>query len=196
MTVEQPPARVVELAEACVQFVKNALNIELDSTTDTLPILDHYARDLASKPKAEVTGLLAPACGAYFGEVLRRTLPGVRWFAPADDYAVWRIEFDSCFLHFNPIGIAVEVLTRAEAEGWSAHLQMLDEDQAAAAESLERVGSVRSDDYYRFAVRAEAIEQVSTLLVARANRRGPYRRFGPEVYQAAAGMRIDSELLN
>jgi hypothetical protein len=52
-------------------------------------------------------------------------------------------------------------------------------------ESLERVGGVREDDYYRLSVRFEVIEQIVSLLIDKAIAQNELsRRFGPEVYAA------------
>src|SRR5262249_23861948 len=97
------PSDVVELYEGCIYYVEKALNVQLDFTQETLPLLDHYVRTAPDNPSQEVLGLMVPICGAYFGEVVRRQLPGGRWHAPEEDYSNWRVEFDPCFLHFNPL---------------------------------------------------------------------------------------------
>src|SRR5687768_1752387 len=70
--VETQPVVVLDLAEACVRFVKRALQIALDYTPDTLPLLDHYLRSASDISKEEILSLHVPAAGAYFGEVVRR----------------------------------------------------------------------------------------------------------------------------
>ena len=190
--VEAAPELIAELADACVKFVKEALSLPLDYTTETLPILDHYARTTATTRHArdEVRDLLTPALGAYFGEVVRRSLPGVRWHIPEDRQEFWsyRLEFEWIFLHFNPLGIAREVLEQDGVEESGAHFQVLDEAQIPLDAALEQSGSVTADDYYTFTIRAETLELVVSLLVEleRAHS-GPPRRFGPEVYRAASG---------
>ena len=109
---------VAELADACVRYVQEALELELDYTPETLPILDHYLKSRMEDPKEELLSLLAPTAGAYFGEVVRRTVDGARWHCPSGHFAAHRIEFETFFLHFNPIGVAVEFLpeTRSAQE--------------------------------------------------------------------------------
>lgn len=184
------PALITELAAACVSYVHKSLGLTLDYTQDTLPILDHYVRS-AQGAKHEVLELMATPTGAYFGEVLRRQLPGVRWHVPDDDHAGIRLELEPCFLWFNPIGVAREVITQDAAPDWNAHLQMLDADRPLVESALEQAGTVRADDYYTFSVRYEVIELVTSVLVARSATLGPHRRvFGPELYRAAAGEKI------
>jgi hypothetical protein len=180
-----PPQVVVDLADSCVRFVKRALRIELDYTPDTLPILDHYLREAHGIEREEILNLVAPSAGAYFGEVVRRQLGPGRWHWVSDDFAECRIEFDRCFLSFNPIGSALEAVLGEEADGYGSTLLLLPEDEALVRASLERTGEVREDDYYRLAVRYEVVEQAVGLLVEKAIARDELsRRFGPEVYAA------------
>ena len=179
------PDVVRDLADSCVRFVKRALRIELDYTPETLPILDHYLREAHGIEREEVLNLVAPAAGAYFGEVVRRHLGPSRWHWVSDDFGEVRIEFDRCFLSFNPIGSALETVLGGEADGYGSHLTVLPEDEALVRASLENTGDVREDDYYRLAVRFEVIEQVVSLLVDKAIAKDELsRRFGPDVYAA------------
>ena len=190
--LDLPPDPIADNANACVRFVQDALKLELDFTPDTLPFLDHYVRTRASAGQAgeEVRDLLTPALGAYFGEVIRRGVSGVRWHVPADreDFASYRLEFDAIFLHFNPLGIAREVLERDEVEGSGAGFQVLDEARAPLEHALEETGQVSVEDYYTFSVRHETLEQVVSILAGMEQlHSGPPRHFGPEVYRAASG---------
>jgi hypothetical protein len=178
------PAHLDDLAHACVAAVQRSLGIELDFTQDTLPILDHYI-SMAQGSKAEVIELLAPMAGAYFGEVVRRGVGAARWHAPTTDYHQYRLEFESAFLHFNPLGMVVESVMKAPVEGWMAHLQMLPKDREPVLASLEALGGVRDIDYYRLSVRFEAVEQVYLVLchlALSAAEDQPY--FSHEVYEA------------
>ena len=149
---------VKDLTVACVTSVKNATGFELDLTQETLPILDHYAQ-LAESPRDEVVSLLAPVCGAYFGELVRRQLADGEWHIDPDDHAGWRLVFDRCSLSFNPIGIALEVLLGEDVPDWGGHLQTKPEDQLRVKKALEVFGDVGDRDFYTFAMRYEAIEQ-------------------------------------
>lgn len=190
--VQPAPELIVELADACVRFVQEALKLPLDYTTETLPILDHYAKATATAQHArdEVRDLLTPALGAYFGEVVRRALPGVRWHIPESrqDFFSYRLEFESIFLHFNPLGIAREVLEQEEVEGSGSNFQVLDEARGMVIAVLEQNGEVSAEDYYTFSVRAETLELVISVLAELEHQhQGPPRVFGPEVYRAASG---------
>jgi hypothetical protein len=183
-----PTAAVEDLAKTCVAYVEKALSLTLDYTPETLPILDHYVRTRATRPKDELADLLQPTLGAYFGEVVRRSLQGARWHAPAEDYAEYRIEFDPFFLCFNPIGVAAEVLAQDDVEGFGTHFQLLDEARPVVEDALAKSESVSVDDYYSFSTRYETLELVADVLMSLESMSQKHpRRFGPEVYRAATG---------
>ena len=183
------PPQIADWAETCLEFVKKTLSLELDYTPDTLPILDHYVRTKADRATDAVRDLLTPPLGAYFGEVVRRSMQGVRWHAPADEYEGYRLEFDGVFLHFNPLGVAAEALARDDVEGFGANFQILDESRGAVEEALARNDAVTSEDYYSFTIRYETLELVVSVLAAlETQHAGQPRRFGRDVYRAASGV--------
>jgi len=190
------PAEIAELAATCVSYVHKSLGLMLDYTQDTLPILDHYVRS-AEGASSEVVELMAAPTGAYFGEVLRRHIEGVRWHVSEANHQATRLEWEPCFLWFNPVGAAREVISGAHASGWFAHLQLLDADRPLVESALEHAGQVNEADYFTFSVRYEVVELVSSILVARAVTSGsPPRIFGADVYQAAAGERTPTGTLS
>jgi hypothetical protein len=186
------PELINELAAACVTYVHKSLGLTLDYTQDTLPILDHYVRTAQGAP-GEVMALMAAPIGAYFGEVIRRSLPGVRWHL-ADSHQSIRLEWESCFLWFNPIGVAREVIGRENEPDWHAQPQLLDADRPLVESALEQAGEVREDDYFTFSVRYEAVELMASVLLARSVTQGKHGRvFGPELYAVTAGERASSD---
>jgi hypothetical protein len=189
MSDEETPAVVEDLALGAFRMVKNRLDFELDFTPETLPVVDHYLQQLreedGGRPDEETVSVVAPCVGAYFGEVVRRSLPGLRWHAPADDYASWRLEGERVFLCFNPIGAALEALFREAVDGWNAHFTLLPEQRTLVNRSLEATGAVREDDYYRLAVRHEALEQALGVLENAARQKDEPRAFGRDVYASA-----------
>jgi hypothetical protein len=184
------PEQIRDWAETCRGFVREALKVELDYTPDTLPLLDHYVRTNAAQTTEEVRDLLTPPLGAYFGEVVRRrlTTEGVRWHAPGEDFPSHRLEFEAIFLHFNPLGVALEVLLQEDAEGYGTHFQVLDEARPRLEEALSQHEAVSAADYYTFTMRYETLELVVSVLMAlETQQQGQPRRFSREVYRAASG---------
>ncbi len=185
---EPIPSQIADMAQTCVRYVKDALSLELDFGPETLPILDHYVRQKAGNPTQEIRDLLTAPLGAYFGEVVRRSIEGARWHAPGDAYESYRIEFDPFFLCFNPLGVAAEVIAGEDVEGLGAHFQILDEARSTLEDALARRNEVSVDDYYSFTIRYETLELLVSLLGGlEAHAQERPRRFGPEVYRAAAG---------
>lgn len=204
---------LAQLAATCEDYVKRAVGVALDGTQDTLPILDHYVREAtrgvsvagssseapagdgatanhpgAAGDSAALLGPLVPATGAYFGQLVLKQFAGARFIAHGQDYASYRIEFGPYFLHFNPMGIAHEVITGEDAPGYHAHFAVLDEARPVVEQSLASGLTVRTQDYYSFSVRHETLEQVVAVLSAlEEQRRGPARHFPTEVYDSAIG---------
>lgn len=203
----QTPTSIEELRRACVDYVRRAVGIELDGTPDTLPILDHYLMTLATQEhRDEVISLVVAAAGAYFGEVVRHALGHGRWHVEEGDPSGYRLEIEHVFLFFNPLGMAREAIVSADQPGWMAHLEVLPRDRALLDQSLERMGDVREEDYYRLAVRFEVIEQVLTALEGASVSRRHHgelfaevpaentEHFSPAVYAATArALRGDAE---
>lgn len=182
---ETTPTVIEDLATSCVRFVTRAVGIELDYTPETLPILDHYLREARTVARDENLKLLAPAAGAYFGEVIRKHLGASRWHLEGDDYSAMRLEFLHCFLSFNPIGVAIEAILGEEIQGYGAHFELLREDRTMVQEALERAGNIRDEDYYRLAVRFEVCELVASLLAEKtAQSDDPGHIYEPAVYAA------------
>ena len=177
---------VHELAGACVTYVHRAVGIELDFTPETLPILDHYLLQVG-KTEEGLTELIVASAGAYFGEVLVRTIGQMRWHLEQSELDHWRIEVDHVFLFFNPLGMVREAVAQAEVPGCFAHLEVLPRDRPILDQSLSHMGDVREDDYYRLAVRYEVIEQVVLALEgASMSRKSEGEIFLPSVYDVTA----------
>ncbi len=190
ITAEEAPDLALELAASAFRMVKQSVKIDLDFTADTLPLLDHHlamAR-VEAKQSDDLRQLIATSAGGYFGEVVRRHIPGARWHVQPNDFGAWRIELGHVFLHFNPIAMAMEALESGEVKGWSGHLEVLPQDRSLLEQALSRMGEIDEGDYYTLAVRLEVIEQVVAALESAQVARGEIsRRFGPEVYAAATG---------
>ncbi|NLY95517.1 MAG: hypothetical protein GXY23_16005 [Myxococcales bacterium] len=172
---------IAELAAGCILAVERVTGVQLDYTQDTLPILDHYlgeVKDAAS----DVQELVAAMSGAYFGEVVRRTLGPARWHLGSGDPHEFRLEFEDVFLSFSPVGIALEAIAREEVEGSGAHFDLRPSDRERVRAALELFGDTREDDYYRFGVRYEAIEQAVHTLATLEMQHTPRRKFDAEAY--------------
>lgn len=177
-------AVVEDLALGAFRMVKEKLGFELDFTPETLPVLDHFLRELREDgaPDDKAVAVVGPCAGAYFGEVVRRSLGGLRWHHPGDDYQRWRLEGVEVFVAFNPIGAALEAIYGEALADWEAHLSLLPDQRAIVEESLAATGPVREDDFHRLAVRYEVLDQSLALLDELGRRSGEPRTFGPDAY--------------
>lgn len=163
------PAEVVELAGALRAYVERAVGLAADGTPETLPLVDHYV-DLVRSERAqrpEVLALVAPALGAYFGELLRQRIGGF-WRLPSMDVHRWRVCSRQVRLAVNPVGIAYEAIFQGEPhDGPSAEVELDADERDLVAARLASLPSVREQEYYLLSTRLEVIEIVQDALAAR-----------------------------
>ena len=167
-----PPDRVAELCAACMRFVASKYKVALDGTPDTLSLLDQYVRDAreAARERPESIDLVAPAVGAYLGEVMRQAFRG-EWWADGDHDA-WRLYFTNVYLSFNPLGMGREAILMTEAEGWNAHLTLDPGEREEIEARLAAMPSVDEEEYYLPTTRLDVITAVVETLRARAEASG------------------------
>lgn len=106
------PRIVQDLADACVRFVERAIGFKLDYTPETLPVLDHYVEQAraAAHERPETKTIVAPAVGAYLGEVVRRKFTGFWRLEDANDPRSFRVELEPVYLVLRPIELASRAL--------------------------------------------------------------------------------------
>jgi len=107
---------------------------------------------------------VVPACGAYFGEVVRRHLVDGEWECPEDDYQSWCLSLLSGLVRFNPVGVALEVAVEEEAAGWDAHYAVAEPHKERARDAVDVLGEVAEVHYYSFTARFEVVEQIHVAL--------------------------------
>src|SRR5262245_50311441 len=154
-----PPGAVHELAEQAVDFVRRSTGIGLDYTPETLPVLDHYLREVPTE-RPELVGLVATAAGVYFGEVVRRLLGG-EWDHEGPDAREWELE-TPLGLRFRPVGVAAEAIVRMDTE--EGAFEVPDEDRDAVEDALDE--EVPEDEYYALSERLETFERIQSVLLA------------------------------
>jgi hypothetical protein len=173
MTIS-PPEPVAELVTVCLDYVRRALGFELDFTSDTLPVLDHYVSTVKDSrtERPELVPLVARATGAYFGEVVRAWIPGF-WRIPSPNVVDWQLCSRVCFLHFNPIGVAYDALYGdTEHDGPRSMLRCAPEDREFLERRLAVLPPVPADQYQLFTTRFEVIEVANEALRARLDEQG------------------------
>jgi hypothetical protein len=168
----KPPPQVAELCAACARFVASRYKVALDGTLETLSLLDQYVRDgrEAVRARPEAIDLVAPAVGAYLGEVMRHQF-GAEWFAEGSHDA-WRLYFTHVFLAFNPIGMARDALLLEETEGWHGHLALDPGERELVEERLAAMPEVPEDEFYLPTTRVEVVAAIVETLRAHAEANG------------------------
>jgi hypothetical protein len=163
---------VAELCAACIRFVASKYKVSLDGTPETLSLVDQYVRDAreAVKERPESIDVVAPAVGAYLGEVMRQMFRA-EWWAEGD-FDAWRLYFSRVYVAFNPIGMAREAITMTEEPGWHAHLVLDPGEREAIEERLAAMPEVEEDEYYLPTTRLDVITIVVETLRARAEASG------------------------
>ncbi len=111
------PDEIIDFASQTVDYVRRSLGVTLEYDSETLPILDHYLRQVLADPESgranerqqpAAVDLVAATSGAYFGEVVRRRLGG-SWHLPSADPGSWRLVLPSG-LWFFPAAMAMAAI--------------------------------------------------------------------------------------
>jgi hypothetical protein len=165
----QPPPTVAPFVDAAVRYVQKALGVTLDRSEESLAYVDHYISSTARKEAAdaklggEVMALLAPALGAYLGEVAIGKLGGT-WILDGDDPAEWRVELEAAPLKFFPVGMAAEALRGGSVDGYDAAFTTREDLMGPLMEALEAVPPVDEGYYYSLTGRLETLEHAADIL--------------------------------
>jgi hypothetical protein len=161
---EAVPARVREYADQAVSYVRNALGVTLEYDSNTLPLLDHYLRNVPKDAGQPATiQLVVATSGAYFGEVVRRRLGG-RWELAADDVD-WRMVLPTG-LNFSPAGFVAAAIAQADLDDLDSEFDAPPRMRPYVQQALERMGEVSIEDYYSLCGRLDTLEHVHEVLVA------------------------------
>jgi len=154
------PEQVAELATACVNYVRQAVGVELDYTSDTLPVLDHYldqSRALVDKSPG-LRDLLEPSAGVYFGELLRRRFDA-HWYLPGPDPRRWRVVCRHVLLAIDPVGMAAAACDDPiSLESQPMYLGLVPADRDHVIRRLSEAPPVPASDFCLLSTRMEAID--------------------------------------
>jgi hypothetical protein len=161
--VDEIPERVREYADQAVTYVRRALGVTLEYDSDTLPVFDHYLRNVPAEGATAPVALVVATGGAYFGEVVRRRLGG-RWEANGDE-AEWRVVLPTG-LNFSPAGFVASAIAQADLEDHDSELDAPPRMRPYVEKALARMGEVSIEDYYSLCGRLDTLEHVHEILVA------------------------------
>lgn len=168
------PPQIVELCQSLTDFVERAIGIRPDYTPETLPLVDHYIRlaQSAIEERPEALDLTAQAIGAYFGEVVRRSLVGF-WRVPSPNFHDWQLCGQAAFVAFNPIGIGYDALTSGQNHaGPNSQVKLSPDDIRGVNDRLALLPPVPEDEYFSLSTRHEALEIIYEAVRSHAIQRG------------------------
>jgi hypothetical protein len=160
--MDEAPARVLEYAEQAVEYVRRALGVKLEYDSNTLPLLDHYIRTVPGSDAATLELVISTA-GAYFGEVVRRSIGG-RWEAGGKE-SEWRMVLPTG-LSFSPMGIVASAIAQADLDDLDSEFDAPPRMKPYVQSALERMGEVSVEDYYSLCGRLDTLEHLHEVLVA------------------------------
>ena len=156
------PEPIREFAEQAVAYVRRAVGITLEYDSDTLPLLDHYLRNVPPDQAATLNLVIATA-GAYFGEVVRRRLGG-RWEL-GEDGKSWRLWLTTG-LNFSPTGFVAAAIAQADLKDLESEFDAPERMRPHIELALARMSDVSFQDYYSVCGRLDTLEHVHEVLVA------------------------------
>ena len=157
------PANVLEFVRRAVAAVEAAVGVGLEFDSDTLPLLDHYLRELpGSRP--ETAALIAAMTGAYFGETVRQCHGGT-WTSDTEDPAQWRVVMPGG-LSFSPVRLALSAILNDESGDGNPDFQAPPKLMNELENTLERMGTVTTHEYYTLSCRFDTLEHLQEVMLA------------------------------
>ena len=157
------PPKVAEFVRRALDAVEASVGIALEFDSDTLPLLDHYLRDLPGN-QPETAALIAAMAGAYFGETVRQCHGG-NWKSETEDPAQWRIVMPGG-LSFSPVRLALSAIKNDENGDGNPDFQAPPLLMAELENTLSRMGSVTEREYYTLSCRFDSLEHLQEVLLA------------------------------
>jgi len=160
------PPRTAEFIRRALDAVRTSVGVGLEFDSDTLPLLDHYLRQVP-KASADASALIAAMAGSYFGETVRQSLGG-QWKVEEDDPASWRIVLPGG-LSFSPVRLALAAILLDELGEGNGDFQAPPKLMVVLEEAMERLGSVGRKDYFSLCCRFDTLEHLQEILLAVAD---------------------------
>ena len=161
--MDEGPQKLREYAETAVNYVRIAVGVAPAYDSDTLPLVDHYLRGVPTDEPATVA-LMVQIVGAYFGEVVRRSLGG-RWDGGSGIQEDWRVILPTG-LTFSPSGFVAAAIAHSDLDDFDSELDAPARMKPYVQQALSRMGEVPVDEYYSLCNRLDTLEHVHEVLVA------------------------------
>ncbi|MCS6900683.1 MAG: hypothetical protein RMJ98_08660 [Myxococcales bacterium] len=161
---------VSDLAASCVEYVQRSLGVELDYTSDTLPLLDHYLLQAArqAQQRPEALELIAQVAAAYFGETLSRRFD-CWWSLPDCSVTTGLLRFRQVYLEISPYALVVAALGLPVPEDTPEVGFHVDPDDIEFLDAhLAALPPVPEEEFLRLSTRYDVLETIAEQLKARA----------------------------
>ena len=162
------PTEIALLSAAARTYIFNATNIDLDGSETSLAFVDHYidqtVRQGGQQVSEETLQLLAPALGAYFGQVAIDKFGGT-WQGEGAIDASWQLTLEAVPLSFSPIAVAVTALAGQDVAGYEATLETTPRLGPLLEQALAATPPVDEHYFYSLTGRLELIAQAVDILV-------------------------------
>jgi hypothetical protein len=160
------PPKVLEFVRQALKAVEASVGVGLEFDSDTLPLLDHYLRELPGN-KPETAALIAAMAGAYFGETVRQCHGG-SWASDTEDPAKWRVVMPGG-LSFAPVRLALAAILNDETGEGNPDFQAPPKLMAELENTLERMGAVTAREYFTLSCRFDTLEHLQEVMLAFAS---------------------------
>lgn len=163
MTTANASTTIAELAARTVEYVRRAVGVALEYDSDTLPLLDHYLREVPGQA-VDIIELVVTTAGAYFGDVVIRRLGG-RWEMTTADSREWRVVLPTG-IGFKPAAFVAVAIARREVGEFDDTLDVPPRIRPHFEAALARMGDRDEDEYFSLCGRLDMLEHLSEVLVA------------------------------
>ncbi len=165
------PTSVGEFADQAVEYVRRSLGVTLEYNSETLSVLDYYIRQVPDDQPSARTLVIATS-GAYYGEVVRRTLGG-SWVIDGEPED-WRMVLPGG-LSFAPAGFVAAAMALADVDDYDSAMEAPPRMKELFEQALDQMAPVTEAEYYSLAGRLDTLEHVQDVLFAIAQQKAAER---------------------
>ncbi|HFE44836.1 MAG TPA: hypothetical protein ENJ18_04970 [Nannocystis exedens] len=184
---------VADLRGGFAKQLEHALGVGLDNSVISLAYVDHYLAQARDETREPILTLLAAGAGAYFGDLVCRTIGG-SWLGDGKRATSLRVLLHPQMIYFSPFAIALDAILgesigpgdpRAPADAphdasflfatppRSGDANSPDQDDTAwLKEVLTNLAPVPEHHFHSLTCRFETIELMLQLLAERQASRG------------------------
>ncbi|RMG93996.1 MAG: hypothetical protein D6705_17290 [Deltaproteobacteria bacterium] len=173
---------VSELARVFREQVQRAVGMELDGTSTSLAVVDHYLGLARGEDRPEILSLLAAGAGAYFSQVVSSEI-GAHVLDDRKDPRRIRVLLEPRCCHFSPVDLAYAAIVADDLSpddprhppgrplDLAFHLRTDADDGPSDAAWIEarlaELPPVPADTFHTLTCRFETLELICELLAAR-----------------------------